>query len=330
MNAGLRVATPRPMAGPQTDNEAVSNLTVAVLVPCFNEVSTISTVVHDFRQAIPDALVYVFDNNSTDGTAEAALGAGAVVRYVPHQGKGQVVRRMFADVEADIYLLVDGDDTYSASSAPALIDRLIQGRLDMLVASRVDEDPSAYRLGHRVGNRVFSGFVAWLFGRAFTDIFSGYRVLSRRFVKSFPALATGFEIETELAVHALELRMPVDEVPTPYRARPEGSTSKLRTYRDGTRILLTIVRLFQRERPFQFFGGISLVLAAIAIGIAFPLLLTYMETALVPRFPTAILASALMLLAALSAACGFILDTVTLARQEMKRLAYLGTACRWS
>ena len=315
---------------PYAESAIDSPPTIAILVPCFNEAPTIAKVVEEFTSALPGAKVYVFDNNSRDATVEAARAAGAVVRHVAPQGKGQVVRRMFADVEADVYVLVDGDDTYSAASAPEMIARLTQNQLDMVVGSRVDEQRAAYRTGHRLGNRLFTSFVAWLFGRAFTDIFSGYRVFSRRFVKSFPALATGFEIETELTVHALELRMPVDEMPTPYGTRPEGSESKLRTYRDGARILGAIVRLFQRERPFQFFGSASLLLATVAIGIAMPLLTTYLETGLVPRFPTAILASGMMLLAALSAACGFILDTVTLARQEMKRLAYLNTPCRWS
>jgi hypothetical protein len=326
----MALATRSSTANAAQAGEAAQGLAVAVLVPCYNEAPTIAKVVRDFREAIPGAVVYVFDNNSRDRTVEAALSAGALVRHVPQQGKGQVVRRMFADVEADIYLLVDGDDTYAAGHAPALIARLVQGCLDMVVATRVDDSPQAYRRGHVLGNRLFTGFVAWLFGRAFTDIFSGYRVFSRRFVKSFPALATGFEIETELTVHALELRMPVDEIPTPYGARPEGSASKLRTYHDGARILRTIVRLFQRERPFQFFGAASIGLAAAALVLAFPLLLTYLETGLVPRVPTAILASGMMLLAALSATCGFILDTVTLARHEMKRLAYLNTPCRWS
>ena len=326
----MKIAQPLASAATQPRVEAATPLSVAVLVPCFNEAPTIGKVVRDFQRAIPGAAVYVFDNNSRDATVETALAAGAVVRHVSHQGKGQVVRRLFADVEADVYVLVDGDDTYAAASAPEMIARLTHQQLDMVVGSRVDEQRAAYRTGHRLGNRLFTGFVAWLFGRAFTDIFSGYRVFSRRFVKSFPALATGFEIETELTVHALELRMPVEEVPAPYGARPEGSESKLHTYRDGARILLSIVRLFQRERPFQFFGAASVALAASAIAIALPLLATYLETGLVPRVPTAILASGMMLLAALSAACGFILDTVTLARQEMKRLAYLNTHSRWS
>ena len=301
---------------------------VAVVIPCLNEEAAIATVVKDFHRALPSAHVYVFDNGSTDSTVAVAVAAGAEIRHVTQRGKGQVVRRMFADVEADVYVLVDGDDTYDASAAPALVQSLVLGGLDMVVASRGAEEAAAYRRGHRLGNRLFNAFIAWLFGRAFSDVFSGYRVFSRRFVKSFPALASGFEIETELTIHALELRMPVDEVGASYKPRPAGSESKLRTYRDGMRILWTIARLFQRERPFQFFGIVSLVLASISLGIAFPLLVTYLETGLVPRFPTAILASGTMLLAALSAACGVILDTVTLSRQEMKRLAYLNVAKR--
>jgi glycosyltransferase involved in cell wall biosynthesis len=296
---------------------------IAVLVPCFNEEVAIGSVVRAFRAALPGAAVIVFDNNSRDATVRVARDAGAEVRHVAAQGKGHVVRRMFADVDADVYVLVDGDDTYDAASAPALIARLLEGHLDMVVAGRTGAEAEAYRRGHRLGNRALTGFVAWLFGRGFSDILSGYRVFSRRFVKSFPALATGFEIETELTVHALELRMPVEEMATPYRARPEGSESKLRTYRDGYRILRTIVRLFQRERPFAFFGWLSALLAAAAVGLAIPLLFTYLETGLVPRVPTAILASAIMLAAVLAAVCGIILDTVTLGRQEMKRLAYL-------
>jgi len=297
---------------------------IAILIPCFNEEIAIRKVVRDLHRALPEATVYVFDNNSRDRTVELARSAGAIVCHVRPQGKGNVVRRMFADVDADVYLLVDGDDTYDAASAPRMVSTLVEGNLDMVVGGRVTEGSGAYRPGHRFGNRLFTGFVAWLFGRGFTDILSGYRVFSRRFVKSFPALARGFEIETELTVHALELRMPVEEVDTPYKSRPEGSSSKLHTYRDGYRILRTIVTLFQRERPLAFFGGISLALGILAVAISIPLFLTYVETGLVPRFPTAVLASGIMLLAALCAVCGFILDTVTHGRREMKRLVYLG------
>jgi glycosyltransferase involved in cell wall biosynthesis len=301
---------------------------VAVLVPCFNEEVAIASVVRDFRAALPAATVYVFDNNSRDATVQAARAAGAEIRHVAQQGKGHVVRRMFADVEADIYLLVDGDGTYDATAAPSLVARLFEGHLDMVVAGRAESPADAYRSGHRLGNRLFTAFVSWLFGRGCNDIFSGYRAFSRRFVKSFPALATGFEIETELTVHALELRMPIDELPTAYKARLEGSESKLRTWRDGVRIFRSIVRLFRRERPFAFFGWLGVILAAVAVGIAIPLFFTYLETGLVPRLPTAVLASGIMLLAALSAVCGIILDTVTLGRQEMKRLAYLNIDAR--
>jgi glycosyltransferase involved in cell wall biosynthesis len=301
----------------------VPGLSIAVMVPCLDEEATIATVVREFREALPGAAIHVFDNASTDGTARVAEAAGARVHRVDKRGKGNVVRRMFADVEADIYVLVDGDATYDAGSAPAMVERLLHGNLDMVVGARLSQDTAAYRAGHRLGNRLFSGFIAWLFGPGFRDVFSGYRVFSRRYVKSFPALAEGFEIETELTVHALELRMPIVEVDTPYAARPEGSESKLRTWRDGTRILWAILKLFQRERPFAFFGGLSVLLAATSVALAVPLFITYAETGLVPRFPTAILASGMMLLAALSATCGFILHTVTLGRQEMKRLAYL-------
>ena len=225
---------------------------IAVLIPCYNEEATISTVVCDFRAALPEATIFVFDNNSRDRTVEIAKGAGAIVRHVPLQGKGNVVRRMFADVDADAYVLVDGDDTYHAASARDMVARLFAENLDMVVSRRVTNETAAYRQGHLLGNWVFTEFVALLFGRAFTDILSGYRVFSRRFVKSFPALATGFEIETELTVHALELRMPIEEIDAPYKSRPAGSASKLNTYRDGIRILWTILKLFRQERPLWF------------------------------------------------------------------------------
>ncbi|HET7728839.1 MAG TPA: glycosyltransferase [Usitatibacter sp.] len=305
---------------------AENPVAVAMLLPCFNEEVAIGAVVRACRAALPAATVYVFDNNSTDRTVEVAREAGAVVRHVAQQGKGNVVRRMFADVEADVYVLLDGDGTYDTSCAPAMVAKLLDEGLDMVVGGRVTRSSDAYRAGHRFGNRLFSESVARLFGRGFTDILSGYRVFSRRFVKSFPALARGFEIETELTVHALELRMPVAEVATPYGARPEGSQSKLRTYRDGARILWAICKLFARERPMGFFGGGSALLALAAVALAVPLFITYAETGLVPRLPTAILASAMMLLAALGAVCGLILDTVTLGRLEVKRLVYLGIA----
>ena len=296
---------------------------IAVLVPCFNEEAAVGRVVADFRAHLPGAPVYVYDNSSTDRTREVASAAGAVVRTEPHRGKGNVVRRMFADVDADVYVLVDGDATYDASAAPAMVARLTAETLDMVVAARDEVDVAAYRAGHRLGNRVLTGAVAWLFGDAFDDMLSGYRVFSRRFVRSFPALATGFETETELTVHALTLRMPIAEVRTPYFARPEGSASKLNTVRDGARIAFTIVDLLRRERPLLVFGvaGALLLLAAAAAGA--PVVREYLQTGLVPRLPTWVGAATLMLLAFLAFGVGLILDSVALARREAKRLAYL-------
>jgi len=296
---------------------------IAVLVPCFNEEAAIGKVVKDFRAALPAAAIFVFDNNSTDKTAEIARGAGAEVFDEKHRGKGFVVRRMFADVDADIYVLVDGDATYDAPSVRRMIGRLIDGRLDMVVGTRVDHDKIAYRTGHRAGNRILSGFVAWVFGPSFNDMLSGYRVFSRRFVKSFPVLSGGFEIETELTVHALELGLPVEEIETPYYARPEGSSSKLNTWRDGFRILLTIENLYRAERPLPFFSVLGLIAGLVSIGLAVPIVITFLETGLVPRLPTAVLATGLMLLAFLCGAVGLVLDTVTRGRREMKLLAYL-------
>ena len=296
---------------------------VAVLIPCYNEEVAICQVVADFRAALPQAEIHVFDNNSTDLTAQYATEAGAIVHSVQLKGKGNVVRRMFADVEADAYVMADGDDTYHAQTAREMVDRLFAGRLDMVVGRRVSDEQEAYRAGHRFGNWMLTEFVARLFGRLFTDILSGYRVFSRRFAKSFPAQAIGFEIETELTVHALELRMPIGEVDTPYKSRPEGSFSKLSTYRDGFRILGTIFKLFRQERPLAFFGGLGVVFALLALLLALPLLTTYVQTGLVPRIPTAILVTGMMLASVLSVACGLILDTVTKGRQEIKRLAYL-------
>jgi glycosyltransferase involved in cell wall biosynthesis len=283
----------------------------------------IGKVVADFRAALPDAAIYVYDNNSTDGTVEAATTAGAIVRREHHQGKGRVVRRMFTDVDADIYVLVDGDATYDAPSAAGMIDKLVAERLDMVCAVRVDRDKAAYRLGHRAGNRMLGGFVAHVFGESFTDLLSGYRVFTRRFVKSFPALSGGFEIETELTVHALELELPVGEMPTPYYSRPEGSASKLSTWRDGFRILRTVLRLYRAERPLPLFTGLGISLAIVSIGIAIPIFITYLQDGTVPRLPTAVLSTGVMLLAFLSIACGLILDTVTRGRREIKLLAYL-------
>ena len=296
---------------------------LAVLIPCFNEETAIARVVTDFRAELPEAAIYVYDNNSTDRTLEVARAAGALVRRETHQGKGNVVRRMFADVDADVFVLVDGDATYDAASAPALIARLIEDRLDMVVAARAHGEEAAYRAGHRLGNRLFSAFVDFVFDASFTDILSGYRVFSRRFVKSFPVLSRGFEIETELSVHALELGLAVGEVPTPYYARPEGSTSKLSTWWDGLRILSTIVGLYRSERPLTFFSAIGIALAAVSVILAIPIFVTFVEQGIVPRIPTAILATGLMLLAFLSIVAGLVLDTVTRGRREMKLIAYL-------
>jgi glycosyltransferase involved in cell wall biosynthesis len=296
---------------------------IAVLLPCYNEAAAIAQTVADFRAALPGATIYVYDNNSSDATCKIAAAAGAVVRSERVQGKGNVVRRMFADVDADIYVMADGDATYEAAAAPALVGQLIDENLDMVVGARKSEVEAAYRRGHRLGNAMLTGMLAKIFGRTFTDILSGYRIFSRRFVKSFPVLSAGFEIETEISVHALELRMPVAEQVTAYAARPEGSESKLNTWRDGFRILGTILTLFRYERPLQFFGAIAAIFAMMAIILAIPLLVTYMQTGLVPRFPTAILATGLMILSALNGLCGLILDTVVRGRLEVRRLAYL-------
>ena len=296
---------------------------VAVLVPCYNEEAAVATVVADFRKALPAAEVYVYDNNSTDRTATIAREAGAIVRSERRQGKGHVVRRMFADIEADIYVLVDGDATYDAPSAPCMIDKLLDEHLDMVVGLRVDQSQAAYRRGHRMGNRLFTGFLASTFGHAFKDMLSGYRVFSRRFVKSFPVLSDGFEIETELSVHALELALPVVEIETPYYARPEGSFSKLNTWRDGFRILGTILKMYRSEKPLRFFTVIGVFLMLVSIGLAIPVIITYLEEGVVPRLPTAVLSMGLMIVAVLSVTSGLVLDTVTRGRREMKLLAYL-------
>jgi glycosyltransferase involved in cell wall biosynthesis len=296
---------------------------VAVLVPCYNEEQAVAKVVADFRAAMPDATVYVYDNNSTDGTIEAARAAGAVVRRETYQGKGHVVRRMFNDVEAEIYVLVDGDATYDAPSAPAMVGMLVEERLDMVVATRIDRDEAAYRRGHRTGNRLLTRLVAHMFGRSFTDILSGYRVFSRRFVKSFPILSGGFEIETELTVHALELELPVGEIATPNYSRVSGSASKLSTWSDGFRILWTVLKLYRAERPLSLFGAFGAALAIMSIGLAIPVFITYVQEGLVPRLPTAVLSTGLMVLAFLSIAVGLILDTVTRGRRELKLIAYL-------
>jgi len=296
---------------------------IAVLIPCHNEEAAIGNVLRDFRAALPRAAIYVYDNNSTDRTREFAAAAGAIVRSETRQGKGNVVCRMFADIEADVYVLVDGDDTYDASSAPRMIERLSSEQLDMVNGVRLTTSRGAYRAGHVFGNRLLTALVASLFENRFKDILSGYRVFSRRFVKSFPALAGGFEIETALTVHALELRMPVAEMETPYKDRPAGSASKLRTYRDGFRILCTILRLLLEVRPLYLLGTLALLFAITSISIAIPLFVTYAHTGLVPRLPTAVLAASLMSLAFLLLASGIILEMVTLGRRESKRLRYL-------
>lgn len=309
--------------GVAPDAEVSAGLRIAVILPCYNEEAAIEPTIAAFRSALPGAAIYVYDNNSRDRTAAIASAAGAVVRSERMQGKGHVVRRMFADVEADVYVMADGDATYDASAAPLMVRQLLDERLDMVVGARQSEIEAAYRRGHRMGNALLTGILARLFGRSFSDILSGYRVFSRRFVKSFPVLSEGFEIETEISVHALELRMPVGEVVTAYGARPEGSVSKLSTWRDGWRILKTIAMLFRIERPVLFFGAIGLVLAGLGVILAIPLAITYAETGLVPRMPTAILSTGLVILAFLNGFCGLILDTVVRGRREMRRLAYL-------
>jgi len=299
------------------------NETAVLAVPAPDRQTALRVVVAAFRAALPGAAIYVYDNNSADGTAAAALAAGALVRRETLQGKGHVVRRMFADIEADIYVLVDGDDTYDAAAAPSMLRRLVEDGLDMVIGTRVTDIEAAYRPGHRLGNRVLTGMVAAIFGNRVSDMLSGYRVFSRRFVKSFPALATGFETETEFTVHALELRMAIGEVATRYRDRPAGSASKLRTYTDGFRILRTIVILVKEERPLQFFSLGGLLLLLLGIGFGVPVIMQFLATGLVPRLPTAVLATGLVLLSFLSFAAGLILDSVTRGRKEFKRLAYL-------
>jgi hypothetical protein len=315
------VGTPRLSLLDPEENPSAPR--IAVLVPCCNEAAAIATVVNDFQRALPTATIYVYDNNSSDDTARVAANAGAIVRAEPLQGKGNVIRRMFADIEADIYVLVDGDGTYDASTANRMVRLLLERSLDMVNGARVAVTELAYRPGHELGNKLLTGTVAAIFGDRVRDMLSGYRVMSRRFVKSFPALAAGFEAETELTVHALELRCPVAEVETPYRDRPKGSQSKLRTFRDGFRILRTIVTLVKEERPLAFFTGTAVLLAFSSLLLAWPLFVTYVETGLVPRFPTAILVTGLMVLAFTSFGIGLILDTVTHGRRELKRLHYL-------
>lgn len=296
---------------------------IAVLIPCYNEEVAVAKVVRDFAAALPSATIFVFDNNSTDNTVAVARAAGAEVFEERRQGKGFVVRRMFTDIDADIYVLVDGDATYDAPSAQRMVEKLLHDRLDMVVGNRVDQEVAAYRAGHRAGNWLLTSSVASMFGKTFSDMLSGYRVFSRRFVKSFPMLSGGFEIETELVIHALELGLPVAEIDTPYYARPEGSVSKLSTWSDGFRILWTILQLYRSERPLIFFGAFGSLLALVSLGLAVPIIITFVETHTVPRLPTAVLSMGLMLMAFLSFSVGLVLDTVTRGRREMKLLAYL-------
>ena len=296
---------------------------IAVLIPCCNEEATIAKVIADFHASLPQAVIYVYDNNSRDRTVFAARAAGAVVRAEPLQGKGHVVRRMFADVEADVFILVDGDDTYDSAAAPAMLKLLLDQRLDMVNAARMTGQQAAYRRGHRLGNAVLSAMVRGVFGGRISDVLSGYRAFSRRFVKSFPALAGGFETETEFTVHALELEMPIGEIMAGYRERPSGSTSKLRTWSDGLRILRTILMLVKEGRPLEFFATLGILLLLTALAIGAPVVMEFVETGLVPKLPSAVLATGLMLLSSLTLVCGLVLDSVERGRKEMKRLAYL-------
>jgi glycosyltransferase involved in cell wall biosynthesis len=301
-----------------------ASIGIAVLIPCYNEALSIRQVVEGFRASLPTARIYVYDNRSTDDTAAVARAAGAIVRSEPVPGKGNVVRRMFADIEADVYIMADGDATYDATVAPDMVARLLEEQLDMVVGIRNNVYANAHRKGHGFGNMMFNRIYANLFGGLFTDIFSGYRVFSRRFVKTFPSISSGFEIETEMSVHACQVRMPVAEIPTEYGARQEGSVSKLRTFHDAFRILRTFFLLFKEIQPVKFFGTIASVLTVLSLILGYPLLTTYMETGLVPRFPTAILITGLMLMASVSVVAGLILDSVARGRLELKRMVYLG------
>lgn len=306
-----------------SSSSAAASPQVVVLIPCYNEEVAIPSVIRQFRAALPDASIYVYDNNSSDRTVAVAREAGAVVRSEPLQGKGRVIRRMFADIEADFYVLVDGDATYDASAAPEMVKQAYEQGLDMVNGARVTDREAAYRRGHVLGNRVLTGLVTSVFGRRLSDMLSGYRVFSRRFVKSFPALSSGFETETEMTVHALELAMPIGEVATSYIERPPGSSSKLRTYSDGFRILRMIVNLVKQERPLLFFCVIGAIILLCGLGLGTPVVLDFFRTGMVPRLPTALLATGLVMLAALSFVCGLILDSVALGRREAKRLVYL-------
>ena len=322
IHARIAAANASLRAVGQQHSPALRHVDIAVLIPCYNEAATVGDVVKSFRVALPNARIYVYDNNSHDNTASVAREAGAIVRREPLQGKGHVVRRMFSDIEADVYVMVDGDATYDAAAAPRLVSRLIETQADMVVGARITSEKEAYRAGHRFGNTMLTGLVSWIFGDRFTDMLSGYRAFSRRFAKSYPALASGFETETELTVHALELDMITAEVQTAYGARRVGSVSKLSTIKDGIRILATIGRLMRDERPLMFFGAISGLVMLMALGLGAPVIAEYLGTGLVPRFPTAFLCGTLAVLSCISLVSGVILETVSLGRREMKRLAY--------
>ncbi|CAH1687898.1 Glycosyltransferase involved in cell wall biosynthesis [Hyphomicrobiales bacterium] len=297
---------------------------IAVLVPCYNEAASIDAVVRDFRASLPQADIFVYDNNSTDDTVAIATAAGAIVRSEPRQGKGFVVRRMFADVDADVYVIVDGDDTYDASAAPRLVELVLKDNCDLVNGARVPTNEAAFRAGHKFGNRMLSALVSMIFGKRNNDMLSGYKALSRRMVKSFPIKSSGFEIETELLIHVLELGLPVAEIRTPYRERGEGSESKLRTYRDGFRIIWLISHLIRDEKPLQFFAAVAAILALVAVALGVPVVITFAETGLVPRLPTALLATGLVISSLLALTAGLVLDSVARARREFKLLSYLG------
>lgn len=305
------------------DSEPLSRLRTAVIIPCYNEAAAIASVVKDMLGSLPHADIYVYDNNSQDDTATVAEAAGAIVRREHRQGKGYVVRRMFADIDADVYVMIDGDDTYDATVAHELASKLVNENLDMVNGARVEQEDTAYRPGHKFGNRMLTGLVQLIFGNEFNDMLSGYRVFSKRFVKSFPQSSGGFEIETELTIHALELQMPTAEVPVAFKDRGEGSVSKLNTFADGFRIIRMIGNLLRLERPVATFSLMGLLLILFALVLMYPVLITYLETGLVPRFPTAILATGMIILAFLSFTVGAVLDTVTRGRQEAKRMRYL-------
>lgn len=301
-------------------------LDIAVIVPCFNEEAAIGRVIDGFKTARDDVTVYVYDNSSTDRTVDVAQQHGATVRHEPERGKGNVVRRMFADIDADIFVMVDGDDTYDPDALTPMIDLMLAERCDLVTGKRIEQHEDAYRFGHRIGNRLLAKITTWLFGRKSVDLLSGYRVMSRRFVKSFPAISSGFEIETELTIHALSLNLPMLELPTAYRERPAQSESKLNTYRDGVRIISTILLFTKEERPFLFFSCLAIFLTLLSLSLGIPVTLEFFETGLVERFPTAILSASIMLLAFLSLTTGMVLDSVARGRRETKRLAYLGLA----